>query len=90
MRIASLIRCYPARSSSSCGESKRPTAARELRCMQVLTTAHAMVHARAHHGAMPAAQVLVATGVKVQYVVEGATLPDGTLVRWMDDATDCH
>ena len=58
--------------------------------MQVLTTAPAMVHARAHHGVMPLAQVLVATGVKVQYVVEGATLPDGTLVRWMDDATDCH
>jgi hypothetical protein len=55
--------------------------------MQVLTTAPAMVHARAHHGAMPVAQVLVATGVKVQYVVEGATLPDGTLVRWMDG---CH
>ena len=90
MRIASLIRCYPARSSSSCDESKRPTAARELRCMQVLTTAPAMVHARAHHGVIPVAQVLVATGAKVQYVVEGATLPDGTLVRWMDDATDCH
>jgi hypothetical protein len=48
-----------------------------------------MVHARAHHGSMPVAQVLVATGVKVQYVIEGATLPDGTLVRRMD-ATDCH
>jgi hypothetical protein len=33
---------------------------------------------------MPVPQVLVATGAKVQYVVEGATLPDGTLVRgWM-------
>ena len=53
---------------------------------EVHASAHhgAMVHARAHYGAMPVPQVLVATGAKVQYVVEGATLPDGTLVRgWM-------